>query len=59
MRNPIDFTPPEHYREMDEMAKYQRKLIYRMLLLDIALFALWAAVMMTIVVLFLNALKAS
>lgn len=59
MRNPIDFTPPEVYREMDEMAKYQRKMRVRLLLLDMIVFALGAAVLMTIVVLILNALKAS
>ena len=44
---------------MDEMAKYQRKMRVRLLLLDMILFALGAAVLMTIVVLILNALKAS
>lgn len=59
MRNPIDFTPPEHYREMDEMAKYQRKMRGRLLLLDMIIFALGGAVLMTFVVLILSALKAS
>jgi hypothetical protein len=25
MRNPMDFTPPEHYRELDRQARYYRK----------------------------------
>lgn len=59
MRNPIDFTPPEVYKEMDRQAKYQRKMRVRLLLLDMIIFALGAAVLMTIVVLILNAIKAS
>ena len=59
MRNPIDFTPPEVYKQMDEQAKYHRKFMVRLLLLDLILFALGAAVLMTIVVLILNAVKAS
>lgn len=55
----MDFTPKEWYKEMDEMAKYQRKMRVHLLLLDMILFALGAAVLMTIVVLILNALKAS
>ena len=25
MRNPMDFTPPEHYKELDRQARYYRK----------------------------------
>lgn len=55
----MDFTPPEVYKEMDRQAKYQRKMRVRLLLLDMIIFALGGAVLMTIVVLILNAIKAS
>lgn len=55
----MDFTPPEVYKEMDRQAKCQRKMRVRLLLLDMIIFALGGAVLMTIVLLILNAIKAS
>lgn len=59
MRNLMDFTPPEVYREMDEMAKYQRKMRVRLLFLDMIIFALGAAVFMATVVIIIDAIKAT
>lgn len=59
MRNPIDFTPKEWYKEMDEQAKYQRKLMFRVFLLDMALFALWSVCIMIFVVTLISLIKSA
>ena len=40
MRNPMDFTPPEHYRELDRQARYYRK---ERLVVNILLCVAWFA----------------
>lgn len=59
MRNPMDFTTPEQYREMEEFAKYQRKLMFRVFVLDMALFALWSFVIMIFVVTCISLIKSA
>lgn len=59
MRNPIDFTPKEWYKEMDEFAKYQRKCRFIIFLLDMALFALWSVCIMIFVVTLISLIKAA
>jgi hypothetical protein len=59
MRNPMDFTPKEWYKEMDEFAKYQRKLMFRVFVLDMALFALWSALFMIFVVTLISLIKSA
>lgn len=59
MKNPIDFTPKEWYKEMDEQAKYQRKIRFRIFFLDMALFALWSALLVIFVVALINLIKAA
>lgn len=59
MRNLMDFTPKEWYKEMDEFAKYQHKLRFRVFLLDMALFALWSALFMIFVVTLISLIKSA
>ena len=59
MRNPIDFTPKEWYKEMDEHAKYQQKVRFRIFFLDMALFALWSVLLMIFVVTLISLIKAA
>lgn len=55
----MDFTPKEWYKEMDEFAKYQHKLRFRVFLLDMALFALWSALFMIFVVTLISLIKSA
>lgn len=55
----MDFTTPEQYREMEEFAKYQRKLMFRVFVLDMALFALWSVAIMIFVVTLISLIKSA
>lgn len=55
----MDFTPKEWYKEMDEQAKYQRKIMFRVFLLDMALFALWSVCIMIFVVTLISLIKSA
>lgn len=59
MRNPIDFTPPEVYKQMDEQAKYHRKFMVRLLILDMVLFALISFCIMLFVVTIISLIKSA
>ena len=44
MRNPMDFTPPEVYRELDRQAKYYRR---ERIVVNILLVVAWFATVIT------------
>lgn len=44
MSNPMDFTPPEHYKELDRQAKYYRR---ERIVVNILLVVAWFATVIT------------